>query len=42
MGFRSIVERFPADGLTVIIVANRGDLDLQSLALEIAAGELRP
>ena len=41
-GFRSIVERFPADGLTVVILANRGDVDLQSLALEIAAGELRP
>jgi CubicO group peptidase (beta-lactamase class C family) len=36
MGFRSIVERFPADGLTVIILANRGDLDLKSLALEVA------
>jgi CubicO group peptidase (beta-lactamase class C family) len=42
MGFRSIVERFPADDLTVIILANRGDLDLKSLALEIAAAELRP
>ena len=42
MGFRSMVERFPADDLTVIILANRGDLDLQSLALEIAAGALRP
>ena len=41
-GFRSIVERFPGDGLTVIILANRGDIDLRSLALEIAAGELRP
>jgi len=40
MGFRSIVERFPADGVTVIVLANRGDLDLKSLALEIAAGEL--
>jgi CubicO group peptidase (beta-lactamase class C family) len=36
MGFRSVVERFPADGLTVIVLANRGDLDLQVLALEIA------
>jgi CubicO group peptidase (beta-lactamase class C family) len=42
MGFRSIVERFPADDLTVVILANRGDLDLKSLALEVAAGELRP
>ena len=42
MGFRSMVQRFPADDLTVIILANRGDLDLKSLALEVAAGELRP
>jgi len=40
MGFRSIIERFPADGLTVIILANRGDLDLKQLALEIAEEEL--
>jgi CubicO group peptidase (beta-lactamase class C family) len=40
MGFRSVVERFPADGLTVVILANRGDLDLKSLALEIAEAEL--
>jgi CubicO group peptidase (beta-lactamase class C family) len=39
-GFRSIVERFPADGLTVIILANRGDLDLKTLAPTIAQGEL--
>jgi CubicO group peptidase (beta-lactamase class C family) len=42
MGFRSIVERFPKDDLTVIILANRGDLDLKPLALEVAAVELRP
>jgi CubicO group peptidase (beta-lactamase class C family) len=42
MGFRSIVERFPADGLTVIVLANRGDIDLKTLALEIAGAELRP
>jgi len=40
MGFRAIVERFPADGVTVVILANRGDLDLGSLALEIAEAEL--
>ena len=40
MGFRAIVERFPADGVTVVILANRGDLDLRSLALEIAEAEL--
>src|SRR5262249_6220493 len=40
MGFRSIVERFPADGVSVIVLANRGDIDLKSLGLEIAAAEL--
>ncbi len=40
-GFRSIVERFPADGVTVVILANRGDLDLKSLAQKIAEAELR-
>jgi CubicO group peptidase (beta-lactamase class C family) len=40
MGFRSIIERFPADGLTVVVLANRGDLDLQALALEISGKEL--
>jgi CubicO group peptidase (beta-lactamase class C family) len=39
-GFRSIVERFPADGVTIVILANRGDLDLKSLALEVAKAEL--
>jgi CubicO group peptidase (beta-lactamase class C family) len=40
MGFRSIVERFPADGVTVVVLANRGDIDVKSLALEIAEVEL--
>lgn len=40
MGFRSIVERFPADGVSVVVLANRGDIDLKSLALEIAGAEL--
>jgi len=40
MGFRSVVERFPADGVTVIILANRDDLDLASLALQLAGAEL--
>ena len=40
MGFRSIVERFPADGVSIVILANRGDIDLRSLALELAEGEL--
>jgi hypothetical protein len=40
VGFRSVVERFPEDGVTVIVLANRGDLDLKPLALEIAEPEL--
>ena len=40
MGFRSIVERFPADGVTIVVLANRDDIDLKSLALELAEGEL--
>jgi len=40
MGFRSVVERFPADGLTIVVLANRDDIDLKSLALELAEGEL--
>ena len=40
MGFRSVVERFPEDGVSVIVLANRDDLDLKPLALEIAEAEL--
>jgi CubicO group peptidase (beta-lactamase class C family) len=40
MGFRSIVERFPADGVSIVILANRGDIDLKALALDLAEGEL--
>ena len=40
MGFRTIIERFPADGVTVVVLANRGDLDLKALALQIAEAEL--
>jgi hypothetical protein len=36
------VERFLKDDLSVVILANRGDLDLRSLALELAEAELRP
>jgi len=36
-GFRSVIERFPDDRLTVVILANRDDLDLRALALETAA-----
>ena len=40
MGFRSIVERFTADGLTIVVLANRGDIDLRSLALKLAEAQL--
>ena len=37
MGFRTVIERFTGrDGLTVIVLANRTDLDPEKLALEIA------
>lgn len=35
-GFRAVIERFPDDRLTVVILANRDDLDLQSLATAVA------
>jgi CubicO group peptidase (beta-lactamase class C family) len=40
MGFRSIVDRFPTDGLTVVVLANRGDIDLKDLGLKLAEAEL--
>jgi CubicO group peptidase (beta-lactamase class C family) len=36
-GFHTAIERFPDDGLTVVILANRDDLDVKALALEVAA-----
>ncbi len=39
-GFRSVIERFPDDRLTVVILANRDDLDLRTLALEVAGPRL--
>jgi CubicO group peptidase (beta-lactamase class C family) len=35
-GFRTAIERFPAERLTVIVLANRTDLDAGKLALEVA------
>ena len=38
MGFRTVIERFTeGDGLTVIILCNRTDLDTEKLALQIAS-----
>ena len=36
MGFRTVIERFTRDDLTIIILANRTDLDPESLALKTA------
>jgi CubicO group peptidase (beta-lactamase class C family) len=36
LGFRTVIERFTADNLTIIILCNRTDLDPESLALESA------
>jgi CubicO group peptidase (beta-lactamase class C family) len=36
MGFRTVIERFTADNLTVIILCNRADLDSEALALKTA------
>jgi CubicO group peptidase (beta-lactamase class C family) len=35
-GFRTAIERFTDDGITVAVLANRDDLDLRELALQIA------
>jgi CubicO group peptidase (beta-lactamase class C family) len=40
-GFRSVIERFPDDRLTVVILCNRDDLDPQALALQVAGSYLR-
>jgi CubicO group peptidase (beta-lactamase class C family) len=36
MGFRTVIERFPADKLTVVVLCNRTDLDPAKLALAAA------
>jgi CubicO group peptidase (beta-lactamase class C family) len=36
VGFRTAVQRFTADGLTVVVLANRADLDAGGLALKTA------
>jgi CubicO group peptidase (beta-lactamase class C family) len=46
MGFRTVIERFTDENLTIIVLANRADLDVQKMALQIAdlmdARELMP
>jgi CubicO group peptidase (beta-lactamase class C family) len=36
VGFRTVVERFPDDRLTVVVLANRSDLDVKKVALDVA------
>jgi len=35
-GFRTVIERFPKEGLTVVVLCNRTDLDAAALALQAA------
>lgn len=35
-GFRTVIERFPGEDLSIVILANRTDLDPSALALQIA------
>jgi len=42
MGFRTVIERFTKDHLTIIILANRTDVDPESLALKVADLYLTP
>ena len=41
-GFRTAIQRFPAEKLTVIVLANRSDLDAAALALQAADLYLKP
>ena len=41
-GFRTTIQRFPNDGLTIIILANRDDLTPSELALRVADLYLKP
>ncbi|MGC9995975.1 MAG: serine hydrolase domain-containing protein [Terriglobia bacterium] len=36
IGFRTVIERFTSDGLTIIVLANRTDLDPSALARKVA------
>jgi CubicO group peptidase (beta-lactamase class C family) len=42
IGFRTTIQRFPEDKLTIIVLANRAYLDPQGLALKVADLYLRP
>ena len=36
IGFRTTIQRFPDDQLTIIILANRSNIDPEELALKVA------
>ena len=36
VGFRTTIQRFPQDGLTIIVLSNRGDADPEAMALKVA------
>jgi CubicO group peptidase (beta-lactamase class C family) len=40
MGFRTVIERFPSDNLTIVILCNRTDLDVRALSEKIASSML--
>ena len=40
LGFRTMIERFPSDGLTIVILCNRTDLDVKALSEKIASSML--
>lgn len=42
IGFRTTIQRFPEEGLTVIVLANRTDIDPKSFALRVADLYLQP
>ena len=42
IGFRTTIQRFPDDKLTIIVLANRADVDPQALALRVANLYLAP
>jgi CubicO group peptidase (beta-lactamase class C family) len=42
MGFRTVIERFTGNGLTIVILCNRTDLDPEKLALQVAAALPQP
>jgi CubicO group peptidase (beta-lactamase class C family) len=41
VGFRTAIQRFTADGLTVIVLANRADVDAAEIALKVAGFYLK-